>query len=232
MIYDDAYNTRINNARKDLLNRLGQLGFSWDEQNRKPILTDTGAVHSLRTQYGFDLSGNYDPSNPYSQAALLRQAYQNRLKYNTNSMAAQGHLYSGALQARQAQALDTFNRGEHDLRTAYNNALQNLFNQAYAAIGDYTNVENQALWDLTLAKANDPAAAPAPEHAPPGPAGGQMIDNTVIVSGPQPGQSAMDWLREFAAARGISLADIKWTSKGLYYRGKSGKWIPIASVSP
>lgn len=233
MIYDDEYQKRISGARTDLKNKLEQLGFTWDEATRKPILNDTGAAHNLRTQYGFDLSGNYDPSNPFSQATLLRQAYQNRLKYNTNSMAAQGQLYSGALQARQGQAHDTFNRGEHDLRTAYNNALQNLFNQAYAAIGDYTNTENQALWDLTLAKAGDPAAAPAPEAASAPaetPAAGRFVNGALVVDGPKPGQSAMDWLREFAAARGIRLSDIKWTSKGLYYKGKSGKWIPIRSA--
>lgn len=65
----------------------------------------------------YDDKGNvsaltYDPNNPYSQAAVARKRYQEQKSGTTNSMAARGQLYSGALINAQNTNDTNFARGE------------------------------------------------------------------------------------------------------------------------
>lgn len=59
-------------------------------------------------QYGYtaDATGGiqFDPTNPYSQAAILKRNYDQARTGNTNSYAAQGQLWAGSLQNAQDQA--------------------------------------------------------------------------------------------------------------------------------
>jgi hypothetical protein len=52
-------------------------------------------------QYGYKQDANgqitFDATNPYSQAAMAKRQYDQQRAGNTNSMAARGQLYSGAL---------------------------------------------------------------------------------------------------------------------------------------
>jgi hypothetical protein len=72
-------------------------------------------------QYGYtqDAAGNlaFDPSNPYSQAAILKRNYDQAQTGNTNSYAARGQLYSGALQNVQNESGFQYGRGENTLKT-------------------------------------------------------------------------------------------------------------------
>jgi hypothetical protein len=72
--------------------------------------------------YGYtqDASGNlaFDPTNPYSQAAMLKRSYDQAQTGNTNSYAARGQLYSGALQNAQNESGFQYQRGTDSQRKA------------------------------------------------------------------------------------------------------------------
>lgn len=93
----------------------------------------------LGAEYGFDANGNIDPNNPYSRAALLQQSYKNQQTGNTNSYAAAGHYYSGALQNAQDETTRRYNIGYDQLQRGYGDAsmgaLQGLLGAYTGAAG-------------------------------------------------------------------------------------------------
>jgi hypothetical protein len=52
---------------------------------------------NLGFDYGYNPDGSVNTANPYSRAALYQLAYTNSKRGTTNSLAARGQLYSGAM---------------------------------------------------------------------------------------------------------------------------------------
>lgn len=79
------------------LSRQRDVNMAGLEQQRQQGLLNYG--------YTQDAGGGiaFDATNPYSQAALLKRHYDQARAGNTTSYAAQGQLYSGALQNAQAE---------------------------------------------------------------------------------------------------------------------------------
>ena len=87
---DPQYGADVNAAT---LNR--DTTLSQDAADRAAL----GGIYGL----ALDASGNVidDHTNPFSRAAAQQTAYDNAVRGTTNSMAARGQLYSGALQNEQ-----------------------------------------------------------------------------------------------------------------------------------
>lgn len=102
-------------------------------------------IHNIGQSYGYDptgalITGGAD-LNPYAQAAVLKRNYDNSVRGTTNSYAAQGQLYSGAL--KNAQAANDYGYGlssdqlQRAARNAYNanaSALQSTQDQNAAQL--------------------------------------------------------------------------------------------------
>jgi hypothetical protein len=95
----------------------------------RDILRDYGYQEGGE-QFSF---GAVDPNNPFSKAALLKQSFEKAQRGNTNSMAARGQLYSGALQRSQDNSLSEYQQGDNALLTALRQNLGQL-GQAYAGV--------------------------------------------------------------------------------------------------
>lgn len=133
---DPQYKANVNAA---------QLGYNTTREQTQAARGQLGA------QYGFGVGadGNVfdDHSNPFSRAAALQTAHDQRQSGNTNSYAARGQLYSGALlnaqnanERQNLQGRDVLIRQFMDARTnldnrdtAANNALLNAKGAADAA---------------------------------------------------------------------------------------------------
>lgn len=76
-------------------------------------------------QLGYE-TGIGDPTNPYSRSALLEQTYQRNQRGSTNSYAASGQLYSGALQNASNSNTSDFFQGQHQIGYDYLKALSGL----------------------------------------------------------------------------------------------------------
>lgn len=79
-----------------------------------------------RQEFGFDTQGNIDPNNPFSRAALLKRSYDQSVKGNTNSYAAQGQLYAGSLQRAQNETRFGFEEGLHGLKTGFDDFIDSI----------------------------------------------------------------------------------------------------------
>lgn len=113
------------------------LGNAWDTYQQGRIEQD----------YGLN-----DTSDPFAKAALLQQTYQNSRRGNTNSMAAQGQLYSGALQNAQAGAERSYNQGYDQLKRGRQDALDQLLKgklDRYSQVG--ANLDENTLASLLAA---------------------------------------------------------------------------------
>lgn len=108
----------------------------------------------------------YDPNNPYSQAALARTVYQQNKNGTTNSLAARGQLYSGALTNAQNTNDTNFNVGENSRQQALINFLNGLTGQEKGVNDSFDTGSLQAEGDrLGRAPSN-------PNYNPATPAGG------------------------------------------------------------
>ena len=87
------------------------LGSAWD----------TYATGQLEQQYGFNNS-----SDPYSVAMRLQDAYQSQQRGTTNSLAAQGQLYSGALQNQRNADAKGYAQSYHDAYQQYQGAKDQI----------------------------------------------------------------------------------------------------------
>jgi len=113
-------------------------------RNRDSAFTDidTSRGNTLR-QYGYTASFNpdqslvagslradpVDPNNPFSRAALLKRAYDNRKRGNETSYAARGQQFAGSLvNARNQTDLDNL-QSENSLTSQLAQLLANLFTQ-------------------------------------------------------------------------------------------------------
>ncbi len=126
---------------------------------------------SLGSTYGMGVNAQGgvfdDPSNPYSRAAVLKLIYDRRVQGNTNSMAARGQLYSGALQTEQNTAASDNSRQRDSLIREFLANNGNLTAQELAAQDAYTDATSAAGGDrLARAIANRPDAASVPQNVP------------------------------------------------------------------
>jgi hypothetical protein len=84
---------------------------------------DTG---NLGFDYGYNPDGSVNTANPYSRAALYQLGYENSTRGTTNSYAAQGQLYSGALQNAQGENQRQYAMNEAGNRLAYQRGLHGI----------------------------------------------------------------------------------------------------------
>lgn len=113
----------------------------------------------LRNEYGFD-----DASNPYSRANLLQRQYQQARNQTTNSYAAAGQLYSGAVNNARDLDAHNFNEAWNRQKTAYLQGLEDInLGRAQAqrtADEGIIGAQAQALEDA-LQTTPDPSESPA-----------------------------------------------------------------------
>jgi hypothetical protein len=101
-----------------------------------------------------DTGFNVDPNNPFSRAALLQKRYMEAKQGTTNSMAAQGQLYSGALQTAQDENAFQNNAAVDENQKAFNRYLDSLVAGRRDA-GLATDRENsQVDWEALVAAVN------------------------------------------------------------------------------
>lgn len=115
-----------------------QFGNAWDQYQ-------TGQIEN---QYGLGL----DTSNPYSRAKLLEESYTRSRRGTTNSLAAQGQLYSGAMQTAQDENLRNYSIGKDTLSRERQAALDAILKgnlDRYGQVG--ANIDDQTLQSLLAA---------------------------------------------------------------------------------
>lgn len=150
---DPFYDAAAGNANRNLSTTLAGLQYQRGQ---------------LGSTYGFgtDASGNVfdDPSNPYSRAAVMKKSYDDRKLGTTTSMAAQGQLYSGALQNAQNENARQNDMGRDSLIRQFMAAQQQIRQGELQAQGTYQDQLGQAGSDRllrALAARPDPASVPA-----------------------------------------------------------------------
>lgn len=129
-----------------------------------------GALTAQRQQallnYGFteDPSSGalaFDPTNPYSQAALMQQHYNQARKAAGNQLAAQGQLYSGAyVNAQDAVSRDQ-GQASDSLQKALLGFLSNNSAQQAGLEPAYEQGVAQAMGDAISRAPSNPAYSPA-----------------------------------------------------------------------
>lgn len=145
-------------------------GMPWDAHyedavgginaNRDTALA--GIAHDemgVKQQYGFD-----DLSDPFSKIQLLKRTFADSQRGNTNSMAAAGHLYSGALDNAQAETQHGYDASYDATRREYDSLLEGLQTRRTGVQHDATDQTAAADWDRVqsgLANRPDPASLPA-----------------------------------------------------------------------
>lgn len=115
-------------------------------------------------QYGYtEAPGGalgFDPTNPFSQAAVLKRNYDQARTGNTTNYAARGQLYAGSLQTAQ----DETNRGESQasdtLQKQLGAFLARNTQARFTAGSDYDLGVGQALGDAINRAPSNPAYTP------------------------------------------------------------------------
>src|SRR4029077_719627 len=136
-------------------------------------LAGIGATRmSTQQEFGLDPGFNDSASNPYSRAAELEQSFQRNNRASQTSLGSAGHLYSGALQNQLGYNRTGHDREENSLKTAYQNALQELMAKERAAEGELQGAEAEAMWKRAEAAEREPLE-PETASAPSGGGGGR-----------------------------------------------------------
>lgn len=119
-----------------------QLNLSTMLQRNQQLRSQLGSEYG----FGVDASGNVvnDPSNPFSKAAALQTSYDVSQRATTNSMAARGQLYSGALQRGQDWNTTQNQKGRDALLRAFQGARSQLDYGDQDARNAYTNAVTAA----------------------------------------------------------------------------------------
>jgi hypothetical protein len=147
------YDAAVGGANRNLSTSLAGLQYQRGQ---------LGSTYGL----GQDASGNIfdDVSNPYSRAAVMKKTYDDRKLGTTTSMAAQGQLYSGALQDAQNENARQNDMGRDSLIRQFQNAQQQIRQGELQAQGSYQDQLGQAGNERlmrALAARPDPASVPA-----------------------------------------------------------------------
>lgn len=114
------------------------------EESRNQLNRDYGyrpVMVAGKPTSGFEL----DPTNPYSKAQALQRAYDNHQRGATNSYAAQGQLYSGALQNSLNEGQRGFQEGSYHLGNEYADQILALARRKQAAGIDKDDADLAAL---------------------------------------------------------------------------------------
>jgi hypothetical protein len=122
-------------ARKAAAQRTLQIGHAQDQYQ----------FGRIENQFGF----GSDMSNPYSQAKLLEESYKRSRQGSVTSYAAQGQLYSGALQRKTEDDYRNYNIGVDQARRSYEGAkgdvLRGATERYSGVLGDIDEATFQSL---------------------------------------------------------------------------------------
>jgi hypothetical protein len=134
-------------------------------RNRDDTLLSLAGQRTQGLQdYGFTQAPTgavaFDPSNPFSRAALLRKNYQESKQGTQTGMAARGQLYAGALQTAQAANDTGFNQNENSLERALIGFLTNNQGAQNRARSAYETGVAQAMADRVVRAQQDLANNP------------------------------------------------------------------------
>lgn len=103
-------------------------------------------VGQLRQQYGLE-----DFSNPFSQAALLRESYLRQQRGTMNQFAASGQGYhgstSGAYQRAQSENTRNYAIADDAMRREYADRMRGMIRGMLGANADYGTNITQADWE-------------------------------------------------------------------------------------
>lgn len=124
-------------------------------QRDQSLTSLAGQEINTRQDYGID-----DPTNPFSRARQLQQQFQSQRQGATNSFAARGQLYSGALSRRQNTVRSGYEQGQDELLRGYQSALAGINQQRQAATTDYETGVLDAGAKRLEAQANAPQTDP------------------------------------------------------------------------
>jgi hypothetical protein len=97
--------------------------------NRNVALGNGEAAYqqgNLGFDYGYNPNGTINTANPYSRAAMLQLGYEHQQAGTTNSYAAQGQLYSGAIQNALGEGSRQYGANEAANRLAYQRATHGI----------------------------------------------------------------------------------------------------------
>ena len=166
-----------------------------------------------------------DPSNPYSRAAQLKRRYDQSRRGATNSYAARGQLYSGALQNARDELNFQQGGAEDTLLKQLGAFLAGNTAQKAGAKTDYDlgaaqasgqrvqNASSNPLYQPGLSSAQDKNAVSAPTPA------SSSVPGAVTASTKPASVTQRDTVVKASKEHGGK----PWR----YYRGQSGKLIPI-----
>lgn len=111
--------------------------------------------------------GLTDTSNPFNRAAMLQRSYDQQQRFNTNSMAARGQLYSGALQARRNETQFGFLRDKDSLSRDFTRLMSDIQRRRAQAQGgaqdELVGAEDDRV-GRALANRPDPGSVPLPDE--------------------------------------------------------------------
>lgn len=135
-LYEGAYNDSVAGAgaRRDT-------ALSGIEYGENTTATDYGFAP------GTDLSNpQADLSNPFSQMSLMTRLYQQQQDRTTNSYAAQGQLYSGAIDSQRGE--DKFSNDQRGYQTkrGFQDRMQDFKQQRAGAQNDYNDSVSGSAW--------------------------------------------------------------------------------------
>jgi hypothetical protein len=192
-----------------------QLVGAYQKQRDDTLAAVTQQRTSTLGDYGFTEGPGgalaFDPNNPRSKAALLKQTYDTNRRATGQSMGAGGQLYSGAYQNSQ----DLVNRNqlgsEDSLQKSLINFLAQNTGQAKTARTNYETNAATAYGDRVGRFQSNPLYDPA------------TADSTLTQATPNPTAAA-----NAAAAKPASSAALEVWQKGTYggrkATYKNGKW--------
>lgn len=113
--------------------------------------------------YGMDPGFNDYANNPFSRAALLRQSFDSATRGTTNSYAAGGHLYSGALHNAQGANRSSYDQNYDSLNREYLTDLGDIDREGAQALEDREGKINDAGWQRLQTAQSQPLE---PETSP------------------------------------------------------------------
>jgi hypothetical protein len=139
------------NQLPGLLNRASaEYGYKVDYTPGSGDVNDPGGQGSYSI-------GGVDPSNPNSRAALLQRSYENQQRGNTNSLAARGQLYSGALQNAQDTSAHDYQANEAGNQRSFQDLLAGYFGNVGNARTSALQGNATAFGDLATRLSSVPA---------------------------------------------------------------------------
>lgn len=144
--YSSEYETTVGKLNRDLASAQSDI---------------TGREQAVEQQYGFN-----DQSNPFSRANLLHRNFQQQTLANTNSFAAQGQLYSGALSSAQGSTRYGY---EQDNDAALRDYQAELSELARLRMGAQTTYDEGLLAAEAARLEAGLQDRPEPSEAPPTP---------------------------------------------------------------